>query len=161
VALVKGEDILLGVTYDPVRGELFRTEKGQGAYLNASPIKVSKEGSLKASMVSLDLGYSQQCGSEVLDVASKLWWHVHSLRIMGSGSLGLAYVACGRLGLYFHRYIFPWDIASGILMIREAGGEVTDWQGKPAGFRATEIIASNHLLHREFLARFGQGQASK
>ena len=152
VALVKGEDILLGVTYDPVRGELLRAEKGKGAYLNDLPIQVSKESSLGASLVGLDLGYSQERGRELLDVANKLWWRVHCIRLMGSSSLGIAYVACGRISLYFHRYLFPWDIASGLLLIREAGGKVTDWQGNPASFQSREIIASNSRLHHEFMA---------
>ena len=161
IALVKGEDILLGVTYDPLRGELFQAEQGQGAYLNGSPIRVSKGRSLQTSLTGLDLGYSHERGREMLDVVKRLWGQVHSVRLMGSASLGLAYVACGRLGLYFHRYLFPWDIASALLLIREAGGEVTDWQGKPAGFQAAEIVASNGRLNREFLVHFGQGQASK
>jgi myo-inositol-1(or 4)-monophosphatase len=158
VALVKGEDILLGVTYDPVRDELFHTQKGQGAYLNDSSIQVSKEGSLQASPVGLDLGYSHERGMEMLQIVNKLWGEVHCLRLMGSSSLGLAYVACGRVNLYFHRYLFPWDIASGILLVREAGGEVIDWQGEPANFRDIELIASNNRLVQEFLARFGQQQ---
>jgi myo-inositol-1(or 4)-monophosphatase len=75
---------------------------------------------------------------------------------MGSSSLGIAYVACGRISLYFHRYLFPWDIASGLLLIREAGGKVTDWQGKPASFQSREIIASNSRLHREFMAHLAK-----
>ncbi|UCH50361.1 MAG: inositol monophosphatase [Chloroflexota bacterium] len=158
IALVKDRDILLGVTYDPVRKELFHAEIGRGAYLNESQIQVSKESSLQSSLVGLDLGYSQERGEEMLQVANRLWGQVHCLRAMGSSSLGLAYVACGRVNLYLHRYLFPWDIASGLLLIREAGGEVTDWQGRPANFRDTEIIASNSQLHREFLAQFGQKQ---
>jgi myo-inositol-1(or 4)-monophosphatase len=78
---------------------------------------------------------------------------------MGSASLGLAYVACGRIDLYIHRFLFPWDIASGILLIREAGGIVTDWQMKPATFESQGIIASNKILKGkfdiEFLSRIG------
>jgi len=153
VALVKGEDILLGVTYDPLRGELFRAEKGQGAYLNDLPIQVSKESSFKAAMIGFDLGYSREQGSEMLDAADKLWWHIHCMRLMGSSALGTAYVACGRISLYYHRFLFPWDIASGLLLVREAGGKVTDWQGNPASYRSREIVASNSKLHREFMAR--------
>ena len=159
IALAKDGDILLGVTYDPVREELFRTEKGQGAYLNDSAIQVSKEGSLGASLVGLDLGYSYKQGKEMLDIASRLRSQVHCLRIMGSASLGLAYVACGRITLYLHRSLYPWDIASGLLLIREAGGKVTDWQGKSANFQSKRIIASNHRLHQEFTAWLKSKQA--
>ena len=159
IALVKDEDILLGVTYDPLRGELFRAEKGRGAYLNDSAIHVSKESSLQASLVGLDLGYSYEQGSELLDITSKLWGQVHCLRIMGSASLGLAYVACGRVNLYFHRFVYPWDIAGGLLLIREAGGKITDWQGKRAACQSKQLIASNDRLHREFMACLKSWQA--
>jgi myo-inositol-1(or 4)-monophosphatase len=152
VALVRGEDILLGVTYDPLRGELFRAEKGQWAYLNDSPLRVSKENSLRAAVIGFDLGYSRERGREMLDVADKLWGQVHCVRLLGSSALGLAYVACGRISLYYHRYLFPWDIASGLLLVREAGGKVNDWQGNPASFQNKEIIAANGELHREFMA---------
>jgi len=155
IALVKDEDILLGITYDPIRDELFRTEKGQGAYLNDSAIHVSRESSLQASLVGLDLGYSYEQSREVLDITSKLWGQVHCLRIMGSASLGLAYVACGRISLYLHRCLYPWDIAGGLLLIREAGGNVTEWQGRPANFQSKQIIASNQSLHQEFMRYLG------
>lgn len=155
IALVKDEDILLGVTYDPLREELFRSERGRGAYLNDSAIHVSKESSLQASLVGLDLGYSYEQGNELLDITSKLWGQVHCLRIMGSASLGVGYVACGRVNLYLHRFVYPWDIAGGLLLVREAGGKVTDWQGKPASFHTKEIIASNRELHQEFTGYFG------
>jgi len=156
IALVQDEDILLGITYDPMRGELFQAEKGKGAYLNDSPIRISAISSLQESLIGLDLGYSHDRGSQMLDTVNRLWGQVHCVRLMGSSSLGLAYVACGRVSLYFHRYLFPWDIASGLLLVREAGGEVVDWQGRPANFRDTELVASNLTLQREFLQYFGQ-----
>jgi myo-inositol-1(or 4)-monophosphatase len=156
IALVQDEDILLGVTYDPVRGELFHTETGKGAYLNKSPIRVTTISSLRDSLVGLDLGYNHDLGRQMLDTVNRLWGQVHCVRLMGSSSLGLAYVACGRISLYFHSYLFPWDIASGLLLIREAGGEVVDWQGKRANYRNTELVASNSRLQREFLQHFGQ-----
>ena len=155
IALARDGDIVLGVTYDPLREELFRAERGQGAYVNDSVIQVSGQDSLGGSVVGLDLGYSDERGKELLDITSKLWGHVHCLRIMGSASLGLAYVACGRITLYLHRFVYPWDIASGLLLIREAGGEVTDWEGKPATSQDEQIIASNRELHREFTGYFG------
>lgn len=155
IALVKNEDILLGVTYDPVRDELFRAEKGKGAYLNDLPVLVSKEASLEKSLVGLDIGYNSERARELVAIVARLQGHAHCLRIMGSASLGLAYVACGRVSLYFHRWLYPWDIASGLLLIREAGGEVNNWQGKPATHQTKELIASNHILHQEFIRYLG------
>jgi myo-inositol-1(or 4)-monophosphatase len=155
IALVRDKDILLGITYDPVRKELFQAEKGKGAYLNDSAIRVSSVSSLRESLIGLDLGYSHERGKQMLNTVNQLWGQVHCVRLMGSSSLGLAYVACGRVSLYFHRYLFPWDIASGLLLVREAGGEVVDWQGRPANLRDTELVASNIGLQREFLQHFG------
>jgi fructose-1,6-bisphosphatase/inositol monophosphatase family enzyme len=156
IALVHDDDIMLGITYDPVRGELFHAEKGKGAYLNGSQIRVSTISALQESLIGLDLGYSHDRGKQMLDTVHRLWGQVHCVRLMGSSSLGLAYVACGRVSLYFHRYLFPWDIASGLLMVREAGGEVVDWQGRQAQLQDTELVASNPTLQRKFLHHFGQ-----
>jgi len=152
IALVVDDDILLGVTYDPVRGELFQAQKGQGAYLNGSVLRIPNISTLQTSLVGLDLGYSEERGKEILHVVNTLWGQAHCLRLLGSASLGLAYVACGRISLYFHRYLFPWDLASGLLLVAEAGGKVTDWQNRQANLRTQEIIAANRKLHQRFMA---------
>ncbi len=151
IALVNNEDILLGITYDPVRDELFHSERGQGAYLNGSSIHVSNVSLLEDSLVGVDLGYNVEEGEKILDVIKKLWSQVHCLRLMGSAALSLAYVACGRISLYLHRYLYPWDIASGLLLVREANGEVVDWSWKPAGLQTEKIIASNGRLSRNLI----------
>lgn len=151
IALVNNDDILLGVTYDPIREELFWAEKGCGAYLNYSSINVSETSLLEDSLVGLDLGYSSEQGKKMLGITNKLWGRVHCLRIMGSAALGLAYVACGRITIYLHRYVYPWDIASGLLLINEAGGKATDWYWKSADLQAGQIITSNGRLHKELI----------
>lgn len=151
IALAKDEDVPLGVTYDPLRDELFRAGKGKGAYFNDAPIHVSKAKSLGESLLGFDLGYNQEQGRELLDIITKLYGRVHCIRMIGSSALGLAYVACGRMTLYIHRWLYPWDIASGLLLIREAGGVVTDWQGSPASFQSTQLIAANSAVHQDFM----------
>ena len=86
----------------------------------------------------------------ILDVALKLWTEIHCLRLLGSASLGMAYVACGRLSLYCHRYLYPWDTASGLILIREAGGEIKNWSGGLADIHEQQIIAANKRLLAEF-----------
>jgi myo-inositol-1(or 4)-monophosphatase len=76
---------------------------------------------------------------------------MHTLRVIGSAALGLAYVAAGRFDLYFHRSLYPWDMIADVLLINEAGGLVTDWDGRPAGVRTSQVIAANQTLHSEFL----------
>ena len=152
IALAENHEILLGLTYDPMKKELFHAEKGHGAHLNGKPLQVSQVPVLEDSLVGFDLGYNDAEAKLLLSAANKLWGRVHCMRMMGSAALGLAYVACGRMSLYFHRYIYPWDIASGILLIREAGGDVVDWEGKRASVASQKVVASSKRLCKKFLS---------
>lgn len=153
IALARDGDVVIGVIHDPVRGETFSVEKGQGAFLNGSPIAVSRRASLQASLVGFDMGYSVERGREMLEVANALWPGVEAVRVMGSAALGLAYAACGRLDLYINLSLSSWDLAAGMLMVREAGGLVTDPDGAPATTRSTSIVAANEAIHGEFMSR--------
>jgi myo-inositol-1(or 4)-monophosphatase len=150
-ALARDDEILLGLVYDPLRRELFWAEKGKGGFVNDSPISVGQRTKLETSLIGFDLGYSVEQRREAFQVARRLGVQMHSLRVMGSAALGLAYVAAGRFDLYFHRFLFPWDLTADILLINEAGGLVTDWEGKPAGIYSTRVIAANQTLHGEFM----------
>ncbi|MFQ5826234.1 MAG: inositol monophosphatase family protein [Dehalococcoidia bacterium] len=155
LALASGDDILLGLTFDPLRQELFQAEKGKGTFLNGSPITVSRRTELQRSVIACDLGYDAERGGQMLDKARDLWPGMHSLRIMGSGALALAYVASGRIDIYLHRCLYPWDVAGGILLVREAGGLITDWQGEHLTINSREVVAANPVLHGEIMARIG------
>ena len=150
IALAKRGEVQVGITYDPLLNEMFHSIKGEGAYLNRKKVTVSSIYSLAKAAIGVDLGYKPEVSVELLEIASKLWKQVHCLRLMGSSSLGMAYVACGRLSLYFHKYIYPWDIASGLLMVREAGGEVANFHRQAAGLKDSEIIAANNKLLTRF-----------
>lgn len=149
VALVKEEDILLGLTYAPMQRELFHAQKGQGAFLNDSPMSVSQRERMEHSLIGFDMGYNRERGFRYLELASRLWPGVHSLRLMGSAALGLAYVAAGRMDIYYHRSLYPWDIASGILLVREAGGIITDW-GQPVSFHSSGAVAGSPAIYPQF-----------
>jgi len=153
LALACDEEVVLGIIYDPVREELFRAERGAGAYLNDSPISVSDRQSLSVSLAAFDLGYDPDIGQKMLKVAGALWPEVAAVRVMGSAALGLAYVACGRLDLYFHFSLYPWDLAAGIVLIGEAGGAVTELEGQPVGIHSRTVVAANRQIHRDFVAR--------
>jgi len=152
-ALVRGEEILLGLIYDPLRRELFWAQKGGGAYLNHQPISTSGDRELRRALVAFDLGYDEERGRQMLEFSRHLWFKVHSLRILGSGALGLAYVAAGRVDLYLHRCLYPWDISAGRLLVEEAGGIVTDWEGQELTLASREIVAGSPAVHREFISR--------
>ena len=150
LALVRGDEVLLGVTYDPLREELFHAERGKRPRLNGAEISVSSRRVLDRSLVGFDIGYDPQEGQEMLRLVAKLWPRVHSMRLLGSAALGLAYVAAGRMDVYCHRSLYPWDIASGLLLVRTAGGIVTDWEGATANPNTCRIVAGGKAIHKEF-----------
>jgi myo-inositol-1(or 4)-monophosphatase len=151
IALAMSGEVVLGVTYDPMRNETFCSVRGKGAHLNGKKIKVSAVKTLDKASVGVDLGYNAERSRDLLDIATGLWPQIHCLRLTGSSALGLAYVACGRFSLYFHKYLYPWDTASGLLLVREAGGEVTRYDGKQASIDDAAVIASNPALLKELL----------
>ncbi len=145
-------DPVLGLTYDPVRNELFHAETGQGAFLNGERISVSSTESLEMSVLGFDMGYVDQQADWLLEMVQGLWPGMQAIRVMGSAALGLAYAAAGRIDIYTHHHLGPWDLAPGLLLVREAGGVVTDLQGPPATFHGAAAIAANPALHARFMA---------
>jgi len=156
IALARRGEVVLGVTYDPMRNETFYSVKGKGAHLNGKKIKVSAVKTLDKASIGVDLGYNAERSRDLLDIATGLWPQIHCLRLTGSSALGLAYVACGRFSLYFHKYLYPWDVASGLLLVREAGGEVKRYNGKRAGIDDAAVLASNPALLKEFFNWFNR-----
>jgi len=156
IALAQGEDVVLGLIYDPVRDELFHAEKGNGAYLNSESIYVTKRSHLREALISCDMGYNPENSRKYLDIYSNLWSNVTTTRLMGSAALGLAYTACARLDLYFHVSLYPWDIAAGILLVREAGGVARRLDGQLASYNYKDILVSNKRIADEFFATAGK-----
>lgn len=150
IALIHHSEIVLGLTSDPLREEFFIAERNKGCRLNGKVVKISQNKSLKTAFMGCDLGYDDRRGKQTTGIVSSLWPNMHGMRLLGSAALGLAYVACGRFHLYFHRFLYPWDIASGILMVKEAGGEAVDWEGLPANMRSQTVVASNIELINQF-----------
>lgn len=151
IALTRGDDVLISAIYDPLRDELFSAQKGGGAFLNNNPISVTKKTTVNDSLIGLDLGYVDENGEWLLRFITDLWPKVYAFRLMGSAALAMSYAACGRLDLYFHRLLYPWELACGQLLVTEAGGVATDWEGRPLGAGENSIIVSNKAVHTEFL----------
>ncbi len=142
VALARDGEVVVGVTYDPIRHELFTAELGKGAYLNGDSISVSTKREMPESLLGFDMGYSDEKAVKALDMVSALWPGIQSIRLMGSAALGLAYAACGRVDIYFHHNLAPWDIASGLLLVSEAGGMAVDRHGDPATLFSPDATVS-------------------
>jgi len=151
IALKSSSDILLGMVYDPLRDELFAAQKDKGSTLNSNPVSVTRKTKVQDALIGLDLGYVEENGRRLLEFITGLWPRMYAFRLMGSAALGMAYASCGRLDLYFHALVYPWEIACGQLLVTEAGGVTSDWDGQPVSAAEGSIIASNKAIHADFL----------
>ncbi|MCD6219349.1 inositol monophosphatase [Candidatus Calescamantes bacterium] len=147
VALTHNGETVLGVVYDPNRKEMFSASLGGGAHLNNFPIKPSSCSSLKDAIIGTGFSKVPDWRKRNLDIFTLLLNKAGSLRRLGSAALDLAYVACGRLDCFWEIGLNPWDISAGVLLVREAGGKVTDLSGEENFEEKREILASNSLLH--------------
>lgn len=156
IALRDVDGPLLGVVLDPLRSEVFSAARGEGALLNSTPIHASETDHLKQGL--LATGFPYERGEDIADInivaAGRFLRAAQGLRRSGTAALDLAYVACGRLDGYWEMRINPWDVGAGILLVTEAGGQVTDYQGRPGSRMALDghhLIASNGRIHDEMV----------
>lgn len=155
IALIDpNKQLLLGVVYEITHDECFYAWKGGGSYLNGKAIQVSKESNLNHSLLATGFPYNDyQRLTEYLHLFENLLKGSRGLRRLGSAAVDLAYVAAGRFEAFYEYSLHPWDIAAGILIIEEAGGKVTDFQGGNNYLSGNEIIASNSSIHSELQER--------
>lgn len=157
IALAHRGEIIVGVVYDPGRDEMFVAEKGKGAYLHGRRMSVSKEDRLAVSLLAAGMPAIREDGLRNLDKLRSVASRVRSIRMMGSAALHLAYVAAGRLSGYWEYGLNVWDLAAGVLLVKESGGRVTDLAGGPLLLTTRNIAATNGLIHDELLAEVGEG----
>ena len=140
-------DLVYGVVYDPLRDEMFTASKGDGAFLNDRRIRVTKRENLAGALLATGFPYRQRrhLGPQ-LDMTRALLGEAEDIRRTGSAALDLAYVAAGRLDGYFETGLNPWDMAAGVLLVREAGGQCSDFAGKAGMPENGNLIAGNHFV---------------
>ena len=160
LALCRGEEPRLALTYAPATQEEFFALAGGGLRANGRPARVSDVGALKESVLGVDLGYDDRRAAGLIDLLAELWPGMQSLRVMGSAALGLAYAACGRYDLFVHRFLYPWDTAAGLLLVREGGGAVVEPEGGPAGLRSQAVVAGAPAAVEDFL-RLAKGKGGR
>jgi myo-inositol-1(or 4)-monophosphatase len=154
LAALLGDEVLVGVTYDPLRDELFTARRGGGAALNGRPMRVSARERLAVALVATGFPYDKADNPDNnLAQFVAVVPHVRGIRRAGSAALDLAYVACGRLEAYWERGTQAWDVAPGVLMVTEAGGRVTDYDGRPAHVDGGRFLATNGWVHDELMER--------
>ncbi|AEH22730.1 inositol monophosphatase [Thermodesulfobacterium geofontis OPF15] len=153
VALLKEKEPILGIIYNPIIDEFFYAIKGEGAYLNEKPIKVSTKEKLIDSLLCTGFPVSKILDSPDLFIPlfEEFMKRCQGVRRFGSAALDLAYVACGRYEGFWEPYLKPWDTSAGVLLVKEAGGEVTDYFGNPYHPFLNTIVASNGKIHQQMI----------
>ncbi len=155
MGLEQAGELVAAVTYDPLRDEFFSAEKGGGAYLNNRRLQVSRVSRLAESLLATGFPSRKRHGDVNIYFYHQAAMLTHGVRRAGSAALDLAYVAAGRLDGFWEFRLNAWDIAAGLLLVREAGGCYSDMHGAEHHFDSPELLASNGLIHRELLSLFG------
>lgn len=161
LALARGDEMIAGVVYDPLRDEMFAAEKGSGAYLNDQRIQVSSASRLADSLVSTGFPSKKRSQNPNIHFYHQLAMSTHGVRRGGSAALDLSYVACGRLDAFWEFGLNPWDLAAGTLLVSEAGGKCSDMRGEPHCLKSKHLLVDNGLIHDEILELFGELFAGK
>jgi myo-inositol-1(or 4)-monophosphatase len=148
IGLERDGEIVAGVIYEPTRDELYTAEKGAGAYLNDRRLRVSARRQLGEALIGTGMPFRDRPGQAgYLAALAAIMPATAGVRRLGSASLDLAYVAAGRLDGFWEYGLAPWDIAAGLLLVREAGGYVSDLSGGHAMMTSGDILAANDHLH--------------
>lgn len=151
IALCHGREPLLGLTYAPATGDEFFAESGHGLTVNGEPARGSAVERLGDCVLGVDLGYDDARAARMLEMVAEVW-PVQSVRVMGSAALGLAYAACGRYDLFLHHFLYPWDVAAGIVLVREGRGAIVDRDGDAVSIDSEGVIAGAPTAVEEMLS---------
>ena len=156
MALEQSGELIAGVIFDPEHNEMFTAERGSGAYLNNRRIRVSKVNRLENTLVATGFPSKKRHENVNIHFYYQLAMVTHGVRRAGSAALDLAYVASGRLDGFWEFGLNPWDMAAGILLIREAGGKCSDMKDGPVNLRGPHLLADNGLVHQQIVDLFGE-----
>jgi myo-inositol-1(or 4)-monophosphatase len=152
IAVEHNGKIIAGVIYDPNFDELFTSERGNGAFLNAKRITVSTRKTLTQSMLVTGFPYNiTENPNNAVEHFVSFLMKAQAVRRMGSAAIDLAYVAAGRYEGFWEVALNPWDMAAGALLVEEAGGTITDFKGDGFSIYKPEVLASNGIVHREMM----------
>ena len=146
--------LVAAVIYDPMREELFTAELGAGAVLNGAALHVSETANLAEALVATGFPSRKRHQNPNIHFYHEFTLRSHGVRRAGSAALDMAYVAAGRLEAFWEFNLNPWDTAAGILLVREAGGRVSDFSGRPVRLSSEEVLASNGMIHDEMVGMF-------
>jgi myo-inositol-1(or 4)-monophosphatase len=152
IGLKEDDDIIAGVVHEVSGNETFTAWKNGGAWLNGSAIHVSEAATLADSLIATGFPYSDFGRLDsYMNCFSYFCKNTHGVRRLGSAAIDLAYLACGRFEAFYEYGLHPWDIAAGMLLVKEAGGMVSDFSGNDKNLTGEEFLASNNLIYSEIL----------
>lgn len=149
--------VVCGVVYNPIFDELFFARIGEGAFLNGEPLRTSPTANMLQSLLVTGFPYDLS-GSNNLDHFTAFLFRAQAIRRDGSAALNLAYLAAGRFDGYWELKLNSWDTAAGALLLKEAGGTITDFKGGPFDIYSGQVAASNGLIHEAMLEVLGEGK---
>ncbi|MEM9592671.1 MAG: inositol monophosphatase family protein [Acidobacteriota bacterium] len=149
----RGENLLAGVVYDPIGDELFTASRGGGAHWNGRPVSVSTGPGLAGAFLATGYPFRARGALDLyLDVFREVFQHAGGVRRCGAAALDLAYTAAGVYDGFFEFRLSPWDLAAGVLLVKEAGGRVSDLDGGEGYFQGGNVVAGGPGVHAELLA---------
>jgi myo-inositol-1(or 4)-monophosphatase len=154
--------IQVGVVYDPLRDEIFVARRGEGATVNGAPMRVTSTARLADAFLATGFPYNRRVAAENnVQMLDNFLRRSQGVRRVGSAALDLAYVAWGRFDGFWEPRLSPWDLAAGSLLVEEAGGRMSDFEGDTRRlFSGEEVVASNGLIHKEMLRVLREGPAA-
>jgi myo-inositol-1(or 4)-monophosphatase len=154
IALRRDEEIILGVIYEVNLQEMFYTWESAASYLNGKEIFVSNKATITESLIATGFpNRNYERMKPYMALLNDLMFTSHGIRRLGSAAVDLAYVACGRFEAFYEYYLSPWDVAAGALIVKNAGGKISDFKGGSSYLFGKEIIATNAMIYNEFLKR--------
>jgi myo-inositol-1(or 4)-monophosphatase len=158
IALERDGEIIAGVIYEPIRDEMYWAERGAGAYVNDRRLRVSARRQLGEAVIGTGMPFGDRADDKAyLTTLAAVMGATSGVRRMGSAALDLAYVAAGRYDGFWEFGLAPWDIAAGILLVREAGGYVSDIAGTHDMMTSGDVLAANAHLHLPLAALIKEG----
>jgi myo-inositol-1(or 4)-monophosphatase len=153
IAVEKSGEVILGAVYNPFLKELFFAEKGKGATLNDQPVRVSGNANVNSSFLVTGFPYTwENMPNDPLDVFSRFIRQGIPVRRLGSAAIDLCWVACGKFEGFWEHHLNAWDVAAGFLIVEEAGGKVTDFEGNHYSPYSKKLLATNGKIHEQMLA---------
>jgi len=144
--------MVVGIVFNPVTDERFEARDGGGAFLNRNPIRVSEVSTLVEALVATGFPYSvHEDSGRIIERLHRILVRVQGVRRLGSAALDLCYLAAGRFDAYWEEELKPWDTAAATVIVKEAGGRLTDYDGNPFSPYLRTVVASNGIVHEEIL----------